>query len=461
MSRLERGRLYHCRELSEGQTGHFSISDMGMTLELFDYERFFHLERHQVVHVRLETSRSASLHNTVPAGMGRSHIGLQSSHPITTYNAKVHANTVVLGDAIWNADDPIRRTWFHIPKTKELVWHPPRIRRLARHSLTMRPIDTELFDVRSRDLRVRCWYGGTGSFELGLNDWWPIFEIEFDTPRRLDTYLADIHRLLRFFSAAAGFQLTPSEIGISRLTREEFLARLGQGCDSESHQVEYMWPEAEVQRSDLHARNSFVCAFNAGEISAMAACLGSWLGRSEEWEEASTLMMGSLGLHDEVSGDRLLMACRWLEKIPGAGAVRSLSDEDLAAITNAAMEEAERRRLKLSERIRGALRLLRSEANSERFARLVRSLQNRFRDAGFDAETINQLRRAQQLRGTIAHGLYDPSAGQSLELQRSFTAVEAVCYLLMIRDLPMTAKGRKRAISSRLVRDHRYTKMAS
>lgn len=458
MKRLERDRLYHCREISDRRTGHFSIKDSGMTLELFDYDRFFHIERGAVLHIRLQNNRTVSLHHTACGGFGRS--TLLGDEPVTTYFSKVHANTIVVGDRPWQIDDPILRTWFRIPQAKKLVWRPAKVRQLASRSLTMRETDTELFDIRSRGLRIRCWYGATGSVELGLSDWWPIFQIESEEPRQLDNYLNDVHRVLRFFSAAAGFQLTPSEICISPVTHEQFLESVNRGSPEDHHQVEYMWGEARVRDSDLHCQNSFVCALDAREIRALAACLKAWLDRSDEWEEASTLMMGSLGLHDEVSGDRLLMACRWLEKIPGAISSRILSDQDLVDITAAAAGEAVRHGLIGAERrIEGALRSLRSEPNRDRFARLVGRIEARFPDAGLDESTVEQLMRAQQQRGTIAHGVFEALGGQSLDLQRSFTAVEALSYLLTISDLPITPKGRKRATSNRVVRDYRYSRL--
>ena len=459
MSRLERGRIYHCRELSSGRTGHLVVSDTEMALDLFDYDEFFHIEGGAVLHCRLETSRTASLHKTSAGSSGRRIV--HGPEPVTTYHSRVHANAVVVGDQPWEVDDPISRASFCIQHTKDMLWSSKKVRQFARGSLAMSSVDTQVFDIRASDLRVRCWYAGTGSFDLGLSEWWPIFEIEFDTPRRLDTYLDDIHRILRFFSAAAGFQLTPSKIGISRLSHEEMLTRIKKGTSAHDHEVEYMWPEASVRRVDLGLHYAFACAVDKREAKALSSCLAAWLDRAEDWEEASTLMMGSLALHNEVSADRLLMACRWLEKIPGASADQALADEALTKIVDAAVQEAAQMGFSgLKSRIEGALKALKSEAHRDRFARLIATVRVRFPNVCLSEDTIPQLLRALQVRGTIAHGLYEESRNDVLDLQRSFTAVEALGYLLMIKDLPMTRKGHGRALSNRVVRDHQYAATA-
>jgi len=431
-----------------------------MTLKLFDYDEFFHVKSGTTYHARLEDSCTVSLYDTLSGGTGSSSV--LSQNPITTHFAEIHADTVVLGYRPWQSADPIRRVWFKINKSKDLLRNLPGVRQLAKRTSAMRSGDSRLFELSSKGIVVRCWYGGSVSFDLGLSDWWPIFELEFSEPKTIGNYLADVHRILRFFSAAAGFQLTPSEICISRFTGAEIDELLKKGEPDDQHLVEYLWREATVREYDLHPLNSFVSARDAREIKTMVACLSAWLDRPPAWEEASTLMMGSLGLHDEVSGDRLLMSCRWLDKIPGTLAERALNDDDVAKITSAAVQEAVNKgHSELEGRIVGSLRYLRYESNRDRFARLIRKANQRFQGTPLDEAALPHLLRAQELRGAVAHGLFDVNKGNAIELQRAFTSVECLSYLLMIDDLPLTAASRGRATSSRLVRDYQYAKMAA
>lgn len=459
MKRLEKDRLYHCRLEGAEQTGHLSIGNARMSVQLFDYDGFFHLSDGCVLHLRLEDGRLVSLHDTVAGSSGnRSILG---EMPFMTYAATVHANTVVTGYRSWASSDEIRRTLFTVKKAKPLLENMTMVRRLARGALAFRVNESRIFEVHSRDLIVRCSYGGSGSLDLGLNEWWPAFEIEFSNARNLSSYVSDVHRVLRFFSAAAGFQLSPSEISISRFSEQDNNERLKRSLSEDDYPVEYMWSEATVRDFDLSPHYSFVCAFDANEMRTMGACLTAWLDRPPEWEEASALMMGSLGLHDQFSGERLLMACRWLEKIPSARAEVFASDEALRAITNAATEEARNQGITgVESRISGALQNLRNESNRDRFSRLVTIVGKRFPDCGLDQTSVDHLMLAQALRGRVAHGAFEPEAGSVRALQRAFTATEALSYLLMIKDLPLPPKSRHRAISSRVVREYRYAKVA-
>lgn len=459
MQPLDYGRLYHCKEESTGCSGQFSITDSAIKIKLFDYNEFFHVKSGVVYHARLEDSRTVSLYDTRAGGTGTSSV--LGETPITTHFAEISSDTVILGYRPWQPTDPIRRVWFRINKSKDLLRNNPAVRRFARQASAMRPRDSTLFELTCRNMIVRCWYGGSASFEIGLTEWWPVCELEFSEPREIGNYLDNVHRILRFFSAAAGFQLTPSEICISRFARDEVDQRLEQGERDDQHLVQYLWRQPSVRERDLHPMNSFVSAGDSREIRTMVACLGAWLDRPAAWDEASTLMMGSLGLHDQLSGDRLLMSCRWLDKIPGTPAEPALNDDDAGKIAEAAIHEARiRDHGGLEGRIVSALRYLRYESNRDRFARLIRKVNRRFPDSPLDEGAVAHLLRAQELRGTVAHGLFEVDKGNALELQCALTSMECLAYLLMIEGLPLSRAGRGRATSSRLVRDYRHAKWA-
>jgi hypothetical protein len=221
-----------------------------------------------------------------------------------------------------------------------------------------------------------------GSWEFGTNEWEPEFEIEFDEPRTLQTYADEVHILLQFLSAMACFQLTPTRISISPQTHAEFRAAI-KTQTYEDYSVEYLWSDAVVERRDIHPRNSFAHAFSIAELEHLKACLAAWLKRQAEWGDATKRMMGSLGLFRESSGQRLLMACRWLEAIPGAKTQPSLDDSDIAHIAEKAAQAAlERGHAGLEKRIRGALRRsINFESNPSRFERLLGTSPRRSRPA--------------------------------------------------------------------------------
>lgn len=194
--------------------------------------------------------------------------------------------------------------------------------------------------------------------------------------------------------------------------------------------------------------------------------MGAWVLREAEWAKATALMMGSLGLVKQVSGHRLLMACRWLEAIPGGQAERALDDNKLSAIVEAAQKAAEAHGCgDLGRRISGSLQSIKRESNEARFRRLIASVVAVFGTEAFEPlpkgrNIVSALVRAMGFRGQEAHGFIEGSDGDQLaSLITSTAALEALCYLLTLRELPIDKAGRDRALHSRLVRSYRYAEM--
>lgn len=292
--RIELGKRYHCRELntSKHRTGIFYCDKDNMEVKLFDYDDFYCVEDGPL-YLQLEDNHIVSMHGIVPKGPG--HSSYMGDPPATTYFSGAIANVTVVGNRQWTNEDAIRRTWFSIPHTKSLLAHEPRLKAIRAKRFPPDAIEKPLFEISESGLIVRCWYVVRGSWEFGSNDWEPLFEIEYSTAQSLDTYLQAIHIVLQFFSASAGFLLTPSKISISPLTHGESQATTD-WRKNEEFSVEYHWSEAIVETHDLHPLNSFAFASDRGELAALKLCLRAWIKRSEPWLKATTLMMGSSGL---------------------------------------------------------------------------------------------------------------------------------------------------------------------
>jgi hypothetical protein len=457
MEKLEKGRRYHCRVEGAEQTGHFVISEEEMAVELFDYNNYFHVVNGSSLNLKLENGRFASLLDTVSGGGRQTYVGIQT--PSTIYSEKIHANTILVGHLPWKPDDVVTSAYFSLKQAKPIFQNTKKVRDIARQTLSLKPIDLHIFEVDTGLLNIKCWYGGSSSLELGLREWWPHFRISFRETHTINTYLRELHRVFEFFSAAAGFQLSPSDISVRRASPQQSISPMIRSIDESFFDVEYLWSTSDIIRSELQPNYSFVCSIDARERRNMASCLEAWLMRADDWDEANKLMQGSLRLHNQMSGKRLLMACRWFEKIPGVKAEQFLADGELVAITKAAVTAATDLGLVETEaRISGALRTLRLEANRDRLSRLVKAVMQRFPNCGLNDETVEHLLLAQRLRGVVAHGLLDGEKGGWRELKLAITSMEALCYLLMIKDLPMTRKSRQRAVTSRLVRDYSYTR---
>lgn len=74
-------------------------------------------------------------------------------------------------------------------------------------------------------------------------------------------------------------------------------------------------------------------------------------------------------------------------------------------------------------------------------------------------DAIPTLMRALTYRNQEAHSFVAEGTADIKPLYASISAMEALCYLLTIKDLPMSGKGRQRALSSRMVRAHRYASL--
>lgn len=462
MKTLEAGRRYHCREMHTGKhrTGFFWYDAETMEVRLFDYEEFFHIGDGVPLTLRLEENSVVSMHDTLVSGPGRSMY--MGSSPSTIYYTGVVANTVVVGRRAWSTSDPIRRVWFRVPRLKQLLANSERLDAATRPDAATAMTATPLFQVVAGGLTARCWYFLQGSLRFGATDWEPILEVEYEAPRALGSYLEGVHSLLQFFSASAGFQLAPTDIFISPSLRRA--PGEGRGED-DNFSVQYLWPHGEVDEPDLHIRNSFAMTWTAADVRNLEACLEAWLLREAQWQTAASLMMGSLGLVKQTSGQRLLMACRWLEAIPGALATPALSRPEVSTITSAAAAAARGLgRQDLEARIAGALAPIRKESSLQRFTRLVRLVQDIFGANAFGTDEtgagiVATLMDAMTLRGREAHGHVVEDGTGFMPLFAATTSMEALCYLLTIRDLPMCAEAKSRALSSRLVRTQGYARL--
>jgi hypothetical protein len=192
-------------------------------------------------------------------------------------------------------------------------------------------------------------------------------------------------------------------------------------------------------------------------MTAFLECLRAWVSRDAVWRSANNLMIGSLVLQDSLSGERLLNACRWLEEIPGANSEMAVSDDDIDAIASIASVEAEKRGHQgYGPRIAGVIRSqLKKESNKERFTRLHRTICETFGNSALNESVIDYLLKAMLFRGKVAHRHFVPSdEAEHRSFEKSIYAIEALCYLLTIRDLPMSDGGRQRAIKQQIVANY-------
>lgn len=453
---LEAGRRYFCREETTGKQhgGMFHVDDQELVAELFAFDQYLGGDFDNLLIVRLENNSIASLHNNIAHGPARSY---DITNARETCSWRVVSNAVVVGESAWEGDAPIHRVHFAIDHAEELLRHSDRYDAMADAEIGGEMPDPLLFELRVHDLTVRVRYTASGNLSakrptrVGIR-----YELEFDTPRDLKTYLADMGVLVQFVSAALGFRFSPSDIRISSLTSAAYLEAVKARKGYKAHRLHYIWP-VEAPKRSLWVGRAPVHARDDAELAALIACLQEWIERDPAWRGATTLMMGALALQDTLSGERLLNACSWLEEIPGADSEIIASEEDIAAIADAAAAVAEKRGLAdYRTRVAGVIRgQLKKESNAERFARLQGALRERFGSEAPGDDIVPHLLKAMQFRGQAAHGHFEPVNDADFQaFSKAIYAMEALCYLLTIKDLPMPDDGVIRATRQHIVTNY-------
>jgi len=430
----------------------FYVDANEMSVTLYSFEGRISLKTDDPLALRLENNRIASLHQNVSSGPG--YMGGPNG---VTHSHRVISNVVVIGVDAWDAADPVRRVQFEIEHAEDLMHHGQKFDEVADAEFR-KMLDTTVFDLSTAGINVKVWYAASGrrpfkrATTIGVR-----YSVEFDEPTELNSYLTTVNCIARFASAALGFRVVPSDIHISRLSQADFLKAVEGGSYRGDHEVRYIW-HGQTPRRSLWLTNSFVSARDDKELAVLIEALRAWITRDAEWRDATNLMMGAFDLERTMSGERLLTACKWLEEIPEASSAVAVSAAHIDRIASAAAAEAEHLGHKdYKNRIAGVIRgQLKTESNAKRFERLRAAVCARFGNHALPADAVPDLMKAMQFRGEVAHGAFEPFDDHEFRIfAKSVYAMEALCYLLTIKELPMTEMGARRACDIEIVANYR------
>lgn len=455
--RLEKGRDHVCCEQLTGKAvrGSLQVTEEHIKVRFVSFDEFFFIkDETDYLTLRLEDNSYASMHRLHSGGPGSS-----ASRTQVTYNQTVAASTLVHGSDEWKPDDPIRHVSFELPRADALLRYEPKIKELESNS-PWKDVGTEVFAVDLPSLKVWLGYRGTISMRSErLNIDAPVIAVDFHDPRSIKNYLDDIQAIVRFVALNLAVQMEPQDIRIRRISDEDMHAEVEKGDFLGDHSVTQMWfRKSRLPDSDLQVHSAFASLSNKEEMHAFSACLRAWLEREPEWARSNALMMECLRLRKEISAERLLAACKWLEEIPIAKAAQVTDDSVIRSIADAAIESA--RKLgqeQLKGRLSQALIRLSFESHRERFNRLANRLIERFGVGAVDKEITEHLIAAlRDFRGKIAHGHYEPKSDKEYQrFIKAIFAVEALCLLLTCLELPMTSAAIDRIKSHPLVEHYR------
>jgi hypothetical protein len=455
---LKIGTPVHCVELNTGSklTGTLLVSKDTMRVNIHSYDNFFPIRSDAPIFLKTADADTVSLHSNITGGAGDTSrlIDQKEQTYETIHHQEIVSNIVVVGNNRWEETDKIKRAHFTVDHIDHLLRHRGKIKAIssarnpgAEHFL--------LFQDIADGMKLSAWYAANYNASLDSpQSVRPTFEIEFDVPVGLHDYVQDLSNYLFFLSLLVGVRLAPKNIHIDRLSSDEVNERVKTHSYPGNHRVHYVWPEDEIAKGDTNGFGSPVRAYDDEALASMRAVLISWMNRAGKWRKPYELMMASFSFRHIVSTERLLAAHRWLEEIPGGKPQNSLPKEDIAAISAVASEKAAElgHPEAIQKRIENAIGLIRAETSEERFTRLVETVKNKFGESILPFNVVDHLARAVRFRGKAAHGHFEPNNNEeSQAFYKSMCAMEALCLLLTVRDLPVSEQGREQMSSHPLV----------
>lgn len=452
------GETVYCQELvsKSNISGRFTYSrDDGLLTELFSFGEYIHIKPEVPLYLLTEQLETISLFDSF-GGPGQKHTG----EPLNTLHYHViHSNLALAGPDKWSLSDQVRRIGFSVPEALGVLRNQNKIDRLKMSQHEKDDDGWLLLNLKANGKVIRLSYQAQYSWDGDEpKQVTPRFEIEFDEPIPVWEYSRQIQEILSFLSFALGIRVSPVDISISRISLDEFLRRVESQEHVKDHRILSLWSSDNIEAGDINFYGAPVNSYDDKEIMALGQCLARWIDRSESWYDSYILMISCFFLRHEISGERLMTACRWLEAIPTAKPEVAVSDSDLEAIVDAAFRAADLLEAKIEkQRIKGALRPTRFENRMQHMERLLDLAWLGRRLPRSKEEFLRHLKSAQFLRGRAAHGLLELDDERDFrECARAIAAVEALCFMLTASELPLCENGRDRLPRHRVIENYAH-----
>ncbi|WP_373928455.1 hypothetical protein QTN93_15065 [Sphingomonas aerolata] len=358
------------RELSSDspRSGIASLNPSDISVTLHSFDEMVKIDAEKTAAFVTEDGEVLTLHNYFDTFPGYS----QGAGGIV-YHEYLRGNTAIVGPETWHEDDLLKRCTFSVEGIDDQLHNNPRFEALLRKSSDEKA-STEVLSLQIEDATISVYYTMSSNWIFNrAPELRPRFELEFPEGNKLFDASDIIYSIVEFLSASQSRALVANDIKIYRSTQTEMKANLNDVGDFPYHYFVYNFeqePAASIEYQFF--AKSFAYLRENRDMELFRACLKQWLTRSEDWREASALMVAGFKLSKEMSGARLLAATRWVERIPGNQAAGDMLDEHFAEIVRAAAAKAEEIGHKgLEGRIKGSLRSLKSETNRQRLERLV------------------------------------------------------------------------------------------
>ncbi|MCH8466316.1 MAG: hypothetical protein LAT78_07095 [Roseinatronobacter sp.] len=444
------GENLRCIELVSGNRHHctFMHKNNGIYFDIFDFENPVEVNENEPIFLLSERTSIISLYQNIC--LGRSvNSGLTEDR---FYNQKYQANFAIVGDDRWCLSDKIKRINFKLPVDR-LFWNPARFRSIE--AANFKQSDFEIFSVSTSKMDISCYFTAKQmSWSEGFTD----FSCEFQIELAKGVPFGEHHEFLAavkwFFVGCLGKPFNAFALRINRLNLQEFVEEIESTGFSPEHVEVSGLGDEEIQNAVDSGLGVIWASPAIGdsdeEIENMKLNLAAWIERLDDWKEAYAHMEKCFKLRGELSSERLLSACKWLESIAIANHQKIVDEGAYSQWLRAILEKSKYFNLDIeASRIVGAVRVLQNESHRVRFKRLVDnivSIDARFQRVAVDI-FVQDLINSQRLRGKAAHSDIDLKNSDDIdEVARAIYAVEALCIQLTMLELPWSDTARARLV---------------
>ncbi len=435
--------------------GTFLIEGGEIRLKLVRMDNHFHVgDETDHLFARTEKNWIASLFDIVPSSSG------QHGMKPAVYWQDILVNTAIVGWEEWKPEYRVRRTIFRVPGADHILRHYPTYEGMTGKRFSEeKEHEAVNAEVSFGRIRIEYWANGTMDSDYA-RDVWPVIGLEFTDDQSLEDMRRHVISFLRFLSCTASHMLAASEQTISCFKRDDWIAAVKARNRPIDHSVYYYEGAKQKKtnkRNEARVYGSFTLLHDDHERDAFVKCLQAWFAREADWEGAASALIVAYKLDDEMSPTRLLNAVKWIEETPGTKPQRAIAKGDANKLSRLVADEAKRLGYgDYTEALRNMIGAITKERHTVRFERLVGELKVQFGDQVVGDDLAAWVTKAVALRNPAAHGMILRQTDEEYEeFAKAVHAAECFAYLLLIRDLPMTEEGLKRAASSSLVEGYR------
>ncbi|APG47604.1 hypothetical protein [Phaeobacter porticola] len=441
------------QETERGITGFFRYSPDSIETQLTSFDGFFHLPDHGCITLLAEDLQFITLFNSFSSPGTRTKHSEPEQH---SYTQRVHSNLALVGHSPWTEEMTVKQVSFEVPHAQRILENSEFIELLAgqeRYS----DMDRRVVHTSVNGVTISVWYaaryGSTGEFPT---EWGPRIEVTFDEPKSVYDFTDALFFVTSFLSFNLGTDLQWQEASISHMDDDEIDAAIAAQSYVGRHQAIFLLGDNDPEMQGSGNWGSPCLCYNDNERAVFGDCLNKWVARAPEWKTAYGLMMNFLRHKGTIGADRLLAACKCLEQIPDTQSLKVLDDSDIDQVISAAVTKAnDLGHGKLGGRIRSSLQRVGTEDHDARFRRLYAGALNGHRTVRPFDSVISDLKNAMRLRGHAAHrALHTDTDAEFQTLARAISSVECLCFLLLAKDLPLSAEGKERMFRNPLVSDY-------